>query len=186
MQQHTRHKIKNKSKTIPEHLAGIQEMLSTLVPVQSAPPNWGSGLSHFLNLLRCPTPHVRLQGSHSIQLPQSPFTESNKRENKLKCCVKIQSLLLVTCFKYCCLSFGIGTGSQNIVKWFLLNLDMAPKCSTLLHLRDQCMFYRRFLEGVCYKIFCEFGHHPHRWLSMLPTLPTPTIFHSLKEKNSTH
>lgn len=45
---------------------------STWVPLQSCPPFWGVGLSHFLLLTLYPPPHVAEQSSHVPQLLHPP------------------------------------------------------------------------------------------------------------------
>ena len=64
--------------SLGRHLLGqepsLQDSFSLGSPSQSAPPSCGAGLSHVRVLDRVPSPHVSLQGSHSVHGDNSPST----------------------------------------------------------------------------------------------------------------
>lgn len=69
---------KKKKFSLPRHSCSLQVANSDEGPKQSCPKPTGSGLSHDLDLHRCPVPQSAEQRDHVLQVDQSPSTEELK------------------------------------------------------------------------------------------------------------
>lgn len=69
---------KKKEFSLPRHSCSLQVANSDEGPKQSCPKPTGSGLSHDLDLHRCPVPQSAEQRDHVLQVDQSPSTEELK------------------------------------------------------------------------------------------------------------